>query len=317
MGYAKRKLVLQMGATHTTHRHSDYWKLKIRDNLTVTRMRDLLKRCGYATGSITDKTWLTDSVLRSDLGLMSYVPYSNDELRAFIATRRIDTTGVYTRDSIGHRRELVQLLDRADQEPQFNDFLLLPAELRNRIYAMHFAEFDQPLSTPSQPPLTLTNRQVRSETLPMFYNSITLDITFIRHLGASFTSMGEVRYRHSVPHQTRSFFHSVGDHNIAQIRRFRFCVKHDRNDPNAISWSAVDEFDSMVRSFEIDLPEEQSRKVELRFVQGVMRGARRPLSERVFRGDVQEWVARMNEREGKIALGLEDVHMLRRAMEML
>lgn len=94
---------------------------------------------------------------------MSYVPYGNDEPREFIPARGINCEHVINKHKKGTRGELVQLLDDADQNPDFPHLMCLPAKIRNNIYRMHFAEFPQPLYAPTQPPLTLTSRQVRRE----------------------------------------------------------------------------------------------------------------------------------------------------------
>ncbi|KAI5359876.1 hypothetical protein Slin15195_G117360 [Septoria linicola] len=61
----------------------------------------------------------------------------------------------------------------------FHRFLDLPPELRNRIYETYFAEFKTPLYAPSQPPITKVSRQLRAETLAMFYGSSTFRIAFL------------------------------------------------------------------------------------------------------------------------------------------
>ncbi|KAK6428224.1 hypothetical protein LTR95_015631, partial [Oleoguttula sp. CCFEE 5521] len=57
-------------------------------------------------------------------------------------------------------------------------FLQLPAELRNRIYGFFILRLDHPVKTRvrHQPALSLINRQIRQETLSMFYSINTIDV---------------------------------------------------------------------------------------------------------------------------------------------
>ncbi|TKA25879.1 hypothetical protein B0A50_05634 [Salinomyces thailandicus] len=85
-------------------------------------------------------------------------------------------------------RQITQTVTTAaaeDKSARFPRFLDLPPELRNRIY--HFALAPDPstaLVRPAPPALSATSRQVRQETLPIFYgdNCFVLQFTAARYL---------------------------------------------------------------------------------------------------------------------------------------
>jgi hypothetical protein len=86
---------------------------------------------------------------------------------------------------------LVTALMAADKEKKFFKLFELPAELRKAIYSYYICDFGttedrsedgntskEALVTPAQPPLTKVSRQVRKETLPIFYDSCNFRIQF-------------------------------------------------------------------------------------------------------------------------------------------
>lgn len=264
MPYPKRRLHLHFHPTTMTHRHNDYWKLRHPENMTVHRLKHLLERRGYATGRITEKDWLIDSLIRADLGCMFHVPYSNDELMQFINDRGIDASEAFVGKSQGWNKELICLLDEADQMPEFHRFLELPAELRNRIYAMHFSTFEQPLMTATQPPLTLTNRQIRAETLEMFYGSMTLRIDLCLQNKSSFTNPTTRNIKVVIPREVFVFFHSVQSRHLALIRHFSFHLDAKEVVQRAGPVDALDD----PFWFDVDLPSDGDNAIDIRFAEG-------------------------------------------------
>jgi hypothetical protein len=82
---------------------------------------------------------------------------------------------------------LVRMLEKADnpdKEATFPQFMDLPPELRNRIYELHFRDYDEITTQHHQPPLTEVPL-IRAEALPLFYKHVTfawglsLDTDFI------------------------------------------------------------------------------------------------------------------------------------------
>lgn len=150
----------------------DYWKLEHYSGLKSKEMEQMLKDRGYDAGSRKSAENLSRHLQRADLGLRSYVKLQNSELKDLISKRRPDMDV-----EIGNKREdLIDALEYADYHPEFDRFTELPPELRAKIYAYYFAEFEEALVAPKQPPLTRTSRMVRREALPLFYSSCTFEL---------------------------------------------------------------------------------------------------------------------------------------------
>lgn len=81
-------------------------------------------------------------------------------------------------DRVKKKAEIIALMEVADDDCMFARFLYLPPELRNRIYQLHFETFEA-LSRPSPPPLSKVSRQLRQETLVLFFQTCTARIMFI------------------------------------------------------------------------------------------------------------------------------------------
>lgn len=100
------------------------------------------------------------------------------ELRKFILLRRLGPP-----PKGASKRTLISLLWDADDNPSFDRFTQLPPELRVRIYELmfqgsHVHGLDEDLypshfnyALHSQPAITKTNRLLRKEALPVFYDT--------------------------------------------------------------------------------------------------------------------------------------------------
>lgn len=87
----------------------------------------MLMERNYHAGSSKDKRKLAGCLLRTDLGLISYVNETNDELRALLSKRN---SHEYFGNHKGTREELIWALEREDYNRRFKHFTRLPAELR-------------------------------------------------------------------------------------------------------------------------------------------------------------------------------------------
>lgn len=283
----------------------------------MPRLKAILESRGYSTGQINDKKWLQESLFRADLGLMSYVPYSNDELKELIKARNIPAKLDESGKARGKRTDLVFLLDVHDQKPDFHRFLELPAELRNRIYAMHFESLGEPQHPPSQPPLTLTSRQLRSEALPMFYSWLRLPIQLSRRSGSPILAMSATRMSIYCPDKLELFFRNTLPENLALIRHFRFSVIHEAGLRGSRS-PIIATLDATM-TFEIDLPEDLSGPPRLRFAQvtwnncfvlvHILTRAWR------LRARIQAWSNRLRDEKGRLDLDMGDVVEVSKTIE--
>lgn len=72
---------------------------------------------------------------------------------------------------------MIAALRKADKDPQFHRFLDLPAEVRNAIYGLALADTKNKMRVrPATPAISRVNRQIRNETLPLFFRGICMTI---------------------------------------------------------------------------------------------------------------------------------------------
>lgn len=69
---------------------------------------------------------------------------------------------------------MIARLERDDQTSTFPRFLKLSTELREMIYL--FAMDGKARTRPAPPPISRTNRQIRSESLPIFFQNVAINI---------------------------------------------------------------------------------------------------------------------------------------------
>ncbi|CAK3867555.1 Hypothetical predicted protein [Lecanosticta acicola] len=160
-------------------RPNEYWKFHLPSfiHLSMKQMKQMMDDLGVSYPKSGNKEQITRALFRAQLGLTQYHNCSNTQLRKFIHDRKIDASGVIGGKFIGNHRELVSLLERADEHPQFHKFMDLPAELRNRVYEYHFSDM-RTAYAPAQPPISRASRVLRQESLSMFYSICIFNISF-------------------------------------------------------------------------------------------------------------------------------------------
>jgi hypothetical protein len=148
------------------YRKGKYWKLGDYTDQTLRELKEHLAAHGSQCPKNANKDKLMKAVGRCQRGLLSYEKYSADELRGFCLARKI---------SLSSKRmtvpRLALMLEDADDdiEGAFPRFMELPAELRNRVYELHFSDYDEISTEHHRPPIT----EVCAESLPVFYNCVT------------------------------------------------------------------------------------------------------------------------------------------------
>jgi len=148
------------------YRKNRYWKLGFYEDKTLRELKEHLAAKGYQCPKNANKDRLMEAVGRYERGLLSFEKYSADELREFCLARKI---------SLPPKRmtvpRLTLMLENADEnvEATFPRFMELPAELRNRVYELHFRDYDEISTEYDQPPIT----EVCAESLPVFYKCVT------------------------------------------------------------------------------------------------------------------------------------------------
>jgi hypothetical protein len=154
--------------------HSPYWKLGSDKNVSARDAIEHLKVKGYKCRKNAGKRFAMDALGRYERGLLSYEKFSMDELQAFCKARGLSS-------KVTTASRLARVLERADDAATFPRFFELAPEIRNLIYELHIQSFDHIKGRHSQPPLTLASKQLRAETLLLFYERAT----FVIHVRTS------------------------------------------------------------------------------------------------------------------------------------
>ncbi|KAK4496621.1 hypothetical protein PRZ48_012601 [Zasmidium cellare] len=177
----------------------DYeWRLDDYYRATVKGLQESFRLGGIKVRRNATKAELLHEARRLALGRLNYKACTTKELTQFIKER-----GIQGPEGARKKKELVAVLEAADEEATFDRYLDLPTELREHVASYYMAELVSPvygsdlngtgvcmpnadefelkekrLSTPTQPPLTRTCRLLRKETLPLFYQTGTFDLGF-------------------------------------------------------------------------------------------------------------------------------------------
>jgi hypothetical protein len=154
--------------------HSPYWKLGFDKNVSARDAIEYLKVKGYTCRQNASKRFAMDAVGRHERGLIPYEKFRMDELQAFCKARGFSSKATTL-------SRLARVLERADDAATFPRFFELPPEIRNSIYELHIQSFDHIKGRHSQPPLALASKQLRAETLLLFYERAT----FVIHVETS------------------------------------------------------------------------------------------------------------------------------------
>ncbi|KAK4549782.1 hypothetical protein LTR36_005083 [Oleoguttula mirabilis] len=167
--------MVQYAARAASHKaynvHEDYWKLSNSDDLSHDQVTTALTSLGYTFSTSVPDARLKQLLSRAERSLISYEKCDREELAGFCTSRKLTFTG---EDDV---TPLLKILEHADEGAKFVRFTELPAEMRVRIYGLHFETLGTAFEAPVQPPIAKASRLLRTEALPVFYQSITFLIT--------------------------------------------------------------------------------------------------------------------------------------------
>lgn len=189
-----------------------YWRL---DDFNGIPNRELVRRLraqGYKPNYDPVKRDLVQLLQRGPRGLICYQKWSIEELRDICRNRGIRP--LMTKNQLLFARYLMA----RDSDIVFGKLLDLPVELRNKIYEYHLNGFADFLDSPTQPPISRVNRQIRSEVLPMFYSKCSIAI-------ACRCSVTEKRVRLNLAMRSHGFLTSIDPLHLSWIRSFRINVR--------------------------------------------------------------------------------------------
>ncbi|KAK5715716.1 hypothetical protein LTR17_016704 [Elasticomyces elasticus] len=142
----------------------DWWKLDDRQDLTRNEAQSILQNRGFAHIKSSTKPRFVALLLRSDRGLRSYEKCNKAELLELCQAQGHSPSDIRNVS----KADLVALLE--NHEPGFPRFMELPPELRLHVYEQHLASFESVgLCVP--PPITAVCQTVRTEALPLFFDT--------------------------------------------------------------------------------------------------------------------------------------------------
>lgn len=225
-------------------KHDDYWKLEMQPPLQPARYRGdptgLDDYTEYGPRTL-DQTRAQDLFSRKECGLLAYELCTPAELMRFLEQRQVVEPGDKILESRSARRqkqtrgksslekqekrELVALLEKADDEQKFDRFPDLPAELRAVVYDLHFAWLMKKNSgsltspTPPPPPITQVCTQLRQETMQPFYQSCVIRIYF-----GLYRERTSNRYK--ICERSFDFFQKAPQSHVEMVRHIKILCRY-------------------------------------------------------------------------------------------
>lgn len=255
-------------------------------------MRDILKSRNYYVAKRMTSDLVRSAVHRSEQDHMSYHHCSNDELRRLIQARKIGMSPFGLRLS---KRKLV-VLQSEDQKPKFPRFQELPPELRNRIYEYHFAH------QVSRPPLSSL---LRKETLQLFYHSCVFEVRLRLRMERGRVSKSYGQLRLSLSGRELLFLRCTEAENLGCIQRLSIVARPGSPESTKVS-----------------LHSDQGKVasvVTTSFAPGTEATYQVRTLKRTRRAEVEirQFLDEVANREGRRGLQLDDVLMIRTALEKI
>jgi hypothetical protein len=220
---------------------NDYWKLQRADIRNASSLRNELQAKNFTVLRNTITRRLRALYVRCQRGLLSYEGLPLRELRLYVAQRGLSLP-LDEKPTIGI---LKAQLEQADDENAFEHFSELPPELRQIIYSLHFESFVESESRSGlkyQPPITLASRNIRQESLPLFYECCDFKVQTRRP-----TRMDPQQDLTTVllP-QSKAFIDGISAENLAHIRHLAIDLRYLRvglqlnltkkEDPISVTW---------------------------------------------------------------------------------
>jgi hypothetical protein len=184
--------------------HDKYWRRGMAEKHTKDDLKDFLNKRGFYHKKSEKLSRLEVLAERCDRGHLSYEGCDVAQLRQFVKHRGLKMAS----PSKANKKQLVQHLEDADglndkfeDSREFPRFLELPPELRNAVYTFYFNALGVIPQRFSQPPLCKVSRELRAESLGLFYEHSTFSISMTRCL----LTTGDV----AINHQSKLFRDSI------------------------------------------------------------------------------------------------------------
>ena len=192
---------------------NEYWRWGMPGKHTREVLKDFLWKRAFYHKKSEKLPRLKVLAERCDRGHLSYETYNVAQLRQFVEARGLKMKST----SKANKKQLVQRLETAEKlsdtfedKREFPRFLELPPELRNAVYTFYFNGLKVVPQRFSQPPICKVSRELRVESLGLFYEHATFSISMTRCL----LNTGDV----AINHQSKLFCDSVSESDFTRIR---------------------------------------------------------------------------------------------------
>lgn len=208
----------------------DYWKLEEGMQHVGSSRRDLVAG-GYnkipkrATLETLELEWE-----RLQCGLLHYDACTTTELKRFIGQRRLEVESATGDDEEAEtdarknaktkapgRRQMINKLKVADEEPEFYKFTQLPPELQTYICELYM-DFESPLETPTHPPLTRTCRHLRQMALPIFFSTQKFGLLYVEDYSVKSSVTPQPVFGFKLDSKSRSWLGSLSSADLACVK---------------------------------------------------------------------------------------------------
>lgn len=211
--------------TEGVNKYGDsYWKVTIPYRMRLREMEWYLTKSGYQFPRGSNLSRATEAMSRCKRGLLSYRRFAARELRAFCTARHLQSRATTVHG-------LARVLEKADEQAVFSKFMDLPPEIRCIIYEFYFFWLEDIPIPHRQPPLTIASSQVRTESLPLFYQVGSFNCRW-----HTYTLEADLSEYHTLPHSNALRMLEMPEDKFNNINSLRIELRHTRNtDPLTIT----------------------------------------------------------------------------------
>jgi hypothetical protein len=197
------------------NKHQEYWKLDTIHDRKIKNVKNIFKKKNFYFPSAAKANKISSLYSRYQLGRPSYAGYDLGDLVGFCQGRGLQQP-MQHRSKKELKADLVTVLEKADINMTFNRFTDLPAEIRVRIYSIHFDSFPV-LKAPVQPPISQVSHLIRKESLPVFYQECVFFMD-VEKLGVSKRNKYNFPRTPITKKQKKEFFHNIPEEHLGMIR---------------------------------------------------------------------------------------------------
>ena len=162
-----------------------YWRFGMPEKHTRDDLKDFLQKRGFFHKKSENLARLPALAERCDRGHLSYESFNVAHLRQLVKDRGLQMTfqrKANKKQLVRHLEDADDLNDAVEDPREFPRFLELPPELRHSVYTFYFDALGVIPQRFSQPPLCIVSRELRLESLGLFYQHSTFNFSMKRPL---------------------------------------------------------------------------------------------------------------------------------------